>query len=350
MGLSISAFAREDIIPGSRYTSGRAAAMGDAYLPLGDDPASGLFYNPADLGKIRKAVFEPINYSIYASSSYLSMMGLNFFQVTSLSSYQATLDSNKRQLAGVGGAILPNFGFPGLAFGILMQSQLAAQANSQGSITYKSLYQFIPTLGTGFRLFDGVVRLGYSLQWVNEAIGTPTVPGDTSPLGYNQGLAQGSGFSHTVGVAITAPIRLLPSVNLVARNVFNTQYNSNSLISFTSTSTGAPATEPMTFDGSFSITPVLGQGVAMNLVLEDRDITNQSGDAFLGHLAIGTEFIFQSGIFLRGGWGDGYPSAGFGMKRPGAEIALTWYTEEIGGSYMSVGDSRFMLQYQMRTF
>ena len=40
-------------MPGARYLSARGAALGDAMLPWGDDGASGLFYNPASLGKIR---------------------------------------------------------------------------------------------------------------------------------------------------------------------------------------------------------------------------------------------------------------------------------------------------------
>src|SRR4051812_28774831 len=79
--------AREDLIPGSRYTSGRGAALGDAFLPLGDDAAAGLFYNPAVLGKLRKTELEALNFSVYGNSNFFSSAGTNSYNVTNLGSY-----------------------------------------------------------------------------------------------------------------------------------------------------------------------------------------------------------------------------------------------------------------------
>src|SRR5690242_14671582 len=87
------AYAREDLIPGSRYTSGRAAAMGDAYIPLADDVASGLFYNPANLAKVLKTQFEPFNASFYSNVGNIPNIG-NGTQVTSLSGNLSTLNKS----------------------------------------------------------------------------------------------------------------------------------------------------------------------------------------------------------------------------------------------------------------
>jgi hypothetical protein len=87
------------------------------------------------------------------------------------------------------------------------------------------------------------------------------------------------------------------------------------LIDFSPSSSGIPAHEPMTLDAAFSIQPKLGAGAYLNLVLEDRDVTNQSGMSFLGRLAVGAEFSFRDQFFLRAGWGSGYPSLGLGLTR-----------------------------------
>ncbi len=339
--------AREDIIPGSRYTSAAGAAMGDAYLPMGDSVADGLFYNPANLARIRRTEVELLNFTGYLNTPFLTTASSNFYQATSLSSYASTLQRSPGQNSGLGGQLLVSGGFPGFGFGILGLSQLAGMATSTGKITYRSLYQIVPSIGSGFRLFDGVLRLGYSLQWVNQAVGTKTV-NVTSTIGYDQGLAQGAGFSHNFGIAVTAPIQTLPSFNAVLRNAFNTYYGPSMIFPLSSSPNGLPPTDLMSLDASLSIQPRLGRGAILTVVLEERDIMNSSGDAFLGHFALGMEIDFRNRFFLRGGWGGGYPSAGIGLSRPGAEFSIAWYTEEIGTGYLSQGDTRFVLQYQLR--
>src|SRR4051794_27586965 len=92
--------ARQNLIPGSRYMSARAAALGDALLPLGDDVASGLFNNPAVLGKIRKTEVEPLNLSLYGNSGYASVIDINFYKVINLNDYQGNLRRNTGNYAG----------------------------------------------------------------------------------------------------------------------------------------------------------------------------------------------------------------------------------------------------------
>lgn len=322
--------------------------MGDAFLPFGDDAAAGLFYNPADLGKIRKTEFEPINLSFYGDGGYFSSLDSNFYNVWNLNSYSSTVQKNSGKMLGAGASLLPNIGFKGFSFGILGQSQLAAKA-SGSSVTYQSLYQIIPAIGTGFRLANGIIRIGYSLQWVNSAAGTYT-SATTSGLAYNQNLTQGSALSHNFGLAITVPIAFLPSLNAVVRNAFGAHYVPFVMLQMASGSTGTPATEPMTFDASFSIQPRLGRGVSINLSVEDRDITNQANAIFMAHLAVGIELVFGEKFFIRGGYGSGYPSAGLGIRGKSTEFSLAWFTEELGTSYLQQGDNRFMLQYQIKAF
>ena len=344
------ALARLDFVPGSRYTSGRQAAMGDAALSVGEDPATGLFYNPASLGKIRKTSVEPLNFTAYANSPVVERATLKSLSATSLSAVAPTLASHPGEFSGAGGALLPSFGFPGFALGILMQSEMTGKANGDGTLTYRSQYQFVPTVGTGFSLLRGMLRMGYSFQWVNQASGTATVATTADPLGFNQGLAQGSGLSHTAGLALTIPMRFLPSLNFVARNIMGTPYRSYSAYSFTNSPSGVPATEPMTFDASFSVHPLLGKGVGMELVAVNRDMTARSGGTLMGRMAFGTEISFRDRVFLRGGWGGGYLSAGLGLKRSGAEFSLAWYAEEVGTHTLDVLDRRYLLQYQLRAF
>jgi len=344
--------AREDLVPGSRYTDARAAAMGDAYLPLADDGASALFYNPADLSKIRKTSFELMNLSLYGNNGWVSNFGTNasFYKITSLSAYEPTLTANPGVLAGAGAQYLPSFYTKGFAFGILLNTQVQGIKNLDGSITYRSTYQVIPTIGTGIKLASGIVRIGYSLQMVDEAVGTNTVPSTTTPLGYNQGLAQGTGFSNTVGTTITMPWTYLPAASLVARNIGGVHYSTSSLFHFTPNPTGAPANEVGSYDFALSMQPKIGNGSYFNLVLEDRDFTGTSGMELAGRLAFGMEMSIKDSFFLRGGWGSGYPSAGIGLREKRGEVSFTWYSEEVGQTYHDIRDQRFLFQYSVKAF
>ena len=337
----------DDLVKGSRHTSARAAALGDSPRSFSDDVAAGLFYNPADLGRVRFTNIEPINFSGNINSNAISMSGANLFKIFSLESYAATLQNNSGKMSNVGGAILPNFGFPGFSFGILGQTQLGARDNGDGNLTVRSQYQLIPTVGTGARLLNGMLRVGYSLQWVNQAVGNNTV-NSSGTLGYNQGITQGSGFSHNFGLTFLLPLRGLPTFDFVVRDAFNTHYRSASILHFTPNPSGTPEVDPMSFDFGFSVHPRLGNGSTLHFTITDRDVTNRSDDSLLGRLAIGAEVEFRRIFFLRGGWGSGYPSAGIGFRQVDADMSLAWFSQEIGASYHDTRDTRLMLQYQMR--
>lgn len=348
--VGVPAQAREDAVFGSRYTSARAAGMADAFLPLADDAASALFYNPAGIARFRKVSFDPWNITLQSTTDYLSQLDLGAIKVTNLKNYSKVLETkNNGKTPGVGAALLPAFSLPNFAVGLLGQSTVSAKY-VDGKIEYRSRYQFIPAAGFGLRLASGVVRLGYSVQWVNQASGAPSVLNGSTPLGYNEGLLQGAGFSHTVGVAFTLPYQYLPSFNLVGRNLLGLHYSSSVLYKMAPNPVGIPADEPTTFDGSFSMEAKLGMGASANYVLEYRDITNQSNISILTRLAFGMEFLYRNQYFFRAGFGSGYPAVGIGFKQGSADLGITWFTEELGSRFRDHGESRILLQYQVRAF
>ncbi|MFL5812776.1 MAG: hypothetical protein ACJ763_04310 [Bdellovibrionia bacterium] len=351
-----SAEARDDVVPGSRYMPAAAQAMGDAYLPVADDPASALFYNPAGLGLIRGVHADLMNLQLYGNSNYFSGVDLShtdFVKVTSLNSYSAALQRSPNNWQGVGYSLVPAFYVKGIAFGLLIQEQVRARYNTSGSnpaIDYKSNYQIIPAMGGALRLAEGIVRIGYSLQWVNQASGEVDGSSPTGSLGYNQGLQKGSALSHTLGIALTMPYQHLPELNIVGRNLFMARFSGAAMMPFAQSSNGTPGNEGTSFDVSLSWIEKIGAGSEFTWVIEDRDAVNSSHISVLGRLAIGLEFNFRHVFFLRGGWGSGYPNVGLGLRRKKSELSLTWSNAEIGTGYHDVQDTRYILQYQVRAF
>ena len=83
---------------------------------------------------------------------------------------------------------------------------------------------------------------------------------------------------------------------------------------------------------------------------EFKDMTARTGASIFGRLCGGMEVSLRDFLILRGGWGQGYPSAGIGFKMKKGEFGFAWYSEEIGDTYHGQRDVRYMFQFQMRAF
>lgn len=354
-----TARAREDLVPGSLYTSARGSAMGDAFLPLADDAGSALFYNPAGLAYPKKgrhssnATLEPLNVLLYAGSGYLgqaNVMSPSTLNAMSLRSITSTLEANPGQYTSMGYSLLPSFQYKGLGIGLLYQSQAGAIANGNGTISYRSTYQMIPTAGYGISLAHGLIRIGYSVQWIQQA-GVPlTTVAQGTAASFSQGIYQGSAISHTIGYAMTLPFRNSPQFDLVARNIGGLHYSGWALTQFTSSSLGPPPDQAASYDASMSFVHKMGRRNKLNVVMEYRDITDTSNVPVQGRVAAGMEYIVHDTVSLRGGYGSGYPSAGIGITNPRGELDLTYMSEDVGTTYHALRDTRYVMQYQLRAF
>jgi len=348
--LPISALATGgDRIPGSRYVSARGAALGDAYIGLADGVGDSLFYNPAGIGRINGATFEPLNAQMGANDKLASGFGTDFYKFQDLNSYKSNLDKNRGTNPGGSFALLPAFGFRGFAIGALYQSRLMAESNGT-DVRYRTVYQFIPAAGFGLRLASGVLRIGYVLQYVNQASGDVT-RAQTSTLGWSDGISEGKGFSHNLGMAVTLPYMYTPSINVVARNIGGLSLIGNPMVvSAKNPSTTAIAAEKTSLDASVGVTTKIAAGWSLATQLAYRDALNSSSTAMLDHAAVGLEFTAMDRVFLRAGFGSGYPSAGLGLRTDRAEVNFAWYSENLGDGTKHVRDMRYMFHFIFRAF
>lgn len=346
---TVQAFAGvRNVIPGSRFLSARAAGMGDAFLTVGEDGASSLFVNPAAMASGRKMSAELLNLSLEANQDFVGGVDINSIKATSLPSYAPTLPVG--EYPSIGYSILPNFSVGGFGFGMLLQSRISASA-AGGTVNYRSSYRFVPAFGMGARFAGGMFRLGYSLQFVNQAEGEVTgVPASASPLGYNQQLAQGSAMSHNIGLTLAIPIQYLPTVSLVARNVLGVKYSDFCMIPFARNSPGVPSTEPMSVDAALSVQQRFRGGGFVNWAVQLKDATNQSGFSLLDRSAFGVEGNFFGRFALRAGYTLGDLQAGFGLKTSRADVNISWHTEELGTPNSSARDRRWLFQYVVKAF
>lgn len=344
-------FAREDRVPGARWTSGRGAAMGDAIIGAADDGATALFYNPAGLGSVRHFYVEPMNITILVNKDALNNLGVTqMAKVFNLNKLSITLHDNPAMRPGAGVSYFPNFVFRGLAFGMLFQSRNAAQYTEEGKIHYRTRWELIPTAGIGLRLAGGIIKLGYSIQYVNSAVGDMSTTYTGKNISYFDGIAQGSALSHNLGFIMALPTAYLPRFSAVARNMGGARYRSTSLMKVAKNPSGPPPTEKMSIDASIGLEPRVTHKTKLNMNFEYRDATNTSGTPLAMRAAIGLELGLNDFFFLRTGMAGGYPTFGLGIRRPHADINFTYYSESLSKRFRGPKEAIYMFQYQARVF
>jgi hypothetical protein len=192
---------------------------------------------------------------------------------------------------------------------------------------------------------------------VNKAAGDVSVP-LASATSWRAGLAQGSGFSSNIGVSVRLPWATLPSFHFVIYNFISTPYIGFTLNPYATSSSGVPATDPMTMDFSFSLSPKLGKGFTWNTALLWRDILAASQASIVRRITWGNEIDYRQKFFVRMGlqvqpapqvlFTYIWPSFGIGFRTKYSEAGISWFCEDIGTAALSEYDQRFMLQYQLR--
>lgn len=339
-----------ETIPGPRYYSSRGLGMGRAFAALADTPGDALMVNPAAIARLRKFTIEPVNLQLQLDDGMLSNGGLNMYKTYSLDKIKTSIVNGAG--ANLGGSLtyFPTISIRGIAVGMLYENYWMANLDpNTGLIRYRPIFRLIPTAGIGLRLAQGVFRIGYSFQYVNQAYGD-VQKSASETLTWGDGIAEGSGMSHTASAALTIPYKYIPSLTFVAHNIGNTKYTTASLMKWATNSTGAPATDPMSFDLGLSFSPKLTGAVFSNIEIDYRDILEADPTwTVLSRLSMGLELVFGRTFSARTGWGSGGLSLGFGFKTTRADLSGAWYLDEIGrGS--SDKDRRFLFQIQVAPF
>ncbi|OFZ36656.1 MAG: hypothetical protein A2504_06040 [Bdellovibrionales bacterium RIFOXYD12_FULL_39_22] len=329
-------------------TSGRALSMGNAYLSTANDSASA-FYNPAGLGSIRNTHLHLSNFSLEANKAWVraGTSGTLFEVFTdiikgfSMDGSRELLLNNKGTLSFNRIQALPNFATRFLSAGYLFSKKnLGYIGTEEGDpYEYATRLDHGPYGAFTLAMMGGIIKLGVTGTWLfrTEAMGTadPNVTFDLADSEQNKG----SMILITGGAKLTLPIMFLPTFSATLHNAMNTPFTPDA------GSAGAPELIKRSLHAGFSLTPQIANTVWWRIEVNYKDLTNQYENvAALRKTGLGMEFDFSHVMFIRIGYGDGFGSAGLGIKTQMLECDLTTYAVDLSDSgFRGEEDRRFMM-------
>jgi hypothetical protein len=327
-------------------TSGRALAMGNAFVNRVDD-SSAVFYNPAGLGTVRYSHFHLSNFTLESNKGWVNLAtggkatdaASNFSNGFDLDGFRTLLVDTPGQRIHARYHVLPNlttrYFSTGYLFARRYKGYLGVEAGDQFEYAYRQDHG--PYAALNISLFGGVIKFGASAIMLsrNEYLGTgdPTVAVDPQDGDYNKGKA----LIVTAGGRIVLPITYLPTISYVLHNATDK--------AFTGRAAGSPTEIKQTVDVGFSITPQWGRSTRVHFEVNYKDLEKAYTEiADTRRVVAGMELDFSRVMYVRLGYGDGFGSFGLGIKSKRLEFDLTTYAvDTTGASYRGAEDRRFSM-------
>ncbi len=345
--LQAHALSFEDAIFPELATSSRALAMGNAFIAKTDDAAA-VFYNPAGLGTVRyphlhlsNFTFESNKGALQAASAGSGLSTIpNAIQMYSLDGTRKILLDNVGKLAHSRIHALPNFTSRYFSMGYLFAKRTRAIVNSATSTTgfeFADRTDHGPYVALNLSLFGGVIKVGASAIYLNRSELATSVDPAVTFSEDNHPYYKGSAIVVTGGARLTLPISFLPTFAATLHNA--------SGVSFTGRAAGAPTSIPQSMDVAFSLTPQLGNSTRIHLEADYKDLSEKFANvAATRQLLLGLELDILRVFFFRLGYGDGFGSAGLGVKSRGLEFDFTTYAVDTTSSaFRGSEDRRFVI-------
>lgn len=316
----------EDSVFPELVTSARALAMGNAYVAKADDSAAA-FYNPAGLGTVREPSFHLSNFQFDMNKGWsdaalggsLTDAGGNFFKAFNEDGLREILVEKPGVTTFNRMQFMPNFTMRYFSLGYMYSKKTKARVTKDAT-EYHYIYRrdHGPYASLNFSFWGGIFKIGMTGAMVSrKEAEVKTNPNTTLELGDND-YKKGSAFIGIAGAKLTLPYKLLPTFAVTSHNAFEKEFSSRAA--------GQPKSITKTLDAGFSITPQIGNVVRLHLEANYKDVEgNVAGVSSGRRILLGMEMDIARRFFFRLGYGDGFGSAGLGVKSRKLQFDLTTY-------------------------
>lgn len=332
----------------SFYSGVRCLGMGGACIAVTNDETS-LLVNPAGLGKIRDfygTVFDPeLEFGYQFQGFYQDKAISNF---TSLEDVLGALNLKRSTPYHSKLQIFPSFVGKNFGVGLFANYILDAELTDDGTTLdayYRNDYAFV--LGYNFRLFGGRIKLGFNSKVISRIEVDNSALSATGSLDYANIGTEGVGVSTDVGLIMTAPWKLLPTLSAVVRDVGGTSFEQASGVRLTTAS--RPNLVKQDVDVAFAVFPIHSNDVRSSWTIEYRGLLTSDDEPDKAKLLHGgLEMNFGDVFFLRAGYNQRYWTAGAEVSSERFQVQLATYGEEIGTVDTPREDRRYTVKFAYR--
>ncbi|WP_413290217.1 hypothetical protein [Bdellovibrio sp. HCB337] len=331
------------------YEGVRGRGMGGAQIATVNDETA-LLINPAGLGKLREfygTIFDPeLEYSNNLNSMNQSS---SITEPFSIGGIKNTLDASRDTYYHAKAQIFPSMVSKNFGIGIYSSYLLDGEMNTAGTnmdVYYRS--DLALALGYNFRFFDGRIKLGFGAKIINRIeVDNPLIDPTGALDLVSVGATEGTGLATDVGLIMTAPWAMLPTLSIVAHDVGNTAFDKASGLRLTTTD--RPATVPQDVDVALAIFPIHSNKVRSTWTVEYRGLLTAKDETDKAKLIHGgAEVNIADIFFIRAGYNQRYYTAGLEFASERTQFQIATYGEEIGDETTPREDRRTVFKFAFR--
>lgn len=330
------------------YEGVRGLGMGGAQIATVNDETA-LLINPAALGKLRDFYGTIIDPELDFSNNVNSMnQASSITQPFNIGSIKDTVNASRETYYHAKAQIFPSLVAKNFGIGLYSNYLLDTEMNAAGT-NMDTYYRndLALALGYNFRFFDGRIKLGFNAKLINRIEVDNQTLDPSGPLDLRSIGSEGTGLSTDVGLIMTAPWTLLPTLSAVVHDVGNTTFDKASGVRLSTTD--RPETVPQDMDVALAIFPIHSNTVRSAWTIEYRDLlTSSQVDNKTKLMHGGVEFNFSDIFFLRAGYNQGYYTAGAELASERFQFQIATYGEEIGDATTKREDRRTVFKFAFR--
>ncbi len=324
------------------YNSLQGLAMGNALTADASGYAS-VYYNPAGLAKASNKEWEIIPIAFDGTLSLGGISRVAGSKSFGLCKLLGDLQSHPGQYAYARGNFMPAVSMRGFSASFLFDTEYAARSDGT-SADVTSTQDIGPRVGFGSSFAGNLLKVGVAGKAIlrDQLKGTFAHSALGSPDALDALSREGIGFGADLGMILTLPNRLLPTLGVAWRDMFNTHFVATNVLNHRASA--APDPVGQSINAATSVHPALGGRWKGTVSLEFKHI-ERTDLSIRKRFHVGFQADNDGSFYLWAGLNQMYLTAGMGLRVRGGNLEIGTYSQDVGGPGEFAEDRRFMMRY-----
>lgn len=331
------------------YTGIRQMGMGGAAVAVVNDETS-LLINPIGLGRLREPYVTLVDPEVTTNiQSRSSVQNLSVIGAADLDKLYEELGTHLDKRFYTKAQIFPSFVNKNFGFGFLDKYEITATRESATQyLDLNYVSDWAGVVGANYSIWGGIVKFGATGKLIDRVEYVGKVNPATQAMDIQKIGSEGFGLGVDLGLSISSPTDLLPTIAVIAKDVGTTSFSAgNGMRGYPNLV--EPNSIHSTVDVAFGIFPIKNQYFRSTFTVEYDDVTGYYENwGTKQKLHVGVEVNLVDQLFFRAGYNRGYATGGFEWAFRFFQLQLAYYGEEIGTEDNPVRDDRAAIKAVFR--